>query len=107
MEAHRNITTRSPEYQELERKQPFYHWKEQPRGTKKPLWNFLKAGAWADEPCFLIGGGPSLQGFDFAQLEGKGRIIAVNRSFHYVPFADMMVAMGFAFPCPAMSGALP
>ena len=97
MEAHRNITTKSPEYIALERKQPFYHWKEQPRGTKKPLWNFLSAGDWKDEPCFLIGGGPSLQGFDFSRLEGKGRIIAVNRSFHYVPFADMMVAMDQQF----------
>ena len=97
MEAHRNITTKSPEYIELENKQPFYHWKEQPRGKKKPLWNYLKAGDWKDEPCFLIGGGPSLQGFDFAQLEGKGRIIAVNKSFFYVPFADMMVAMDQQF----------
>ena len=91
------ITTQSPEFRALEKKQPFYHWTEQPRGKKKPLWDVLKAGDWKDEPCFLIGGGPSLYGFDFNRLEGKGRIIAVNKAFFYVPFADMMIAMDQQF----------
>jgi hypothetical protein len=93
MEEARTITIRSPEYIELEHKSPFYHWKEQPKGNKKPLWKFLNAGDWKDEPCFLIGGGPSLLGFDFERLRGKGKIIAVNKAFFYVPFADMVLAM--------------
>lgn len=36
---------------------------------------------WDDSPLFIIGGGPSLRGFDFRSLTGRGRILAVNESF--------------------------
>jgi hypothetical protein len=50
-------------------------------------------GAWAGQRCFIIGGGPSLKGFDFERLRGQGRIIAINKAFKDVPFADIMFAM--------------
>lgn len=68
-----------------------------PKGTKKPLFSVLKGGEWRNQPCFIIGGGPSLRGFDFNRLEGKGRIIVCNKSFLDVPFADMMIAMDHDF----------
>jgi hypothetical protein len=46
-------------------------------------------GAWAGQACFIIGGGPSLKGFDFNRLRGRGRIIAINRAYEFVPFADV------------------
>lgn len=64
-----------------------------PKGTKRPLFSVLKGGEWRNETCFIIGGGPSLRGFDFERLRGKGRVIACNRVFLDVPFADMMIAM--------------
>ena len=56
--------------------------------------NGLRDGEWADdrgqgEPCFIIGGGASLKGFDFERLRGKGRIIAINRAYEHLPFADI------------------
>lgn len=68
-----------------------------PKGTKKPLFSVLKGGEWRGQRCFVIGGGPSLRGFDFNRLEGKGRIIACNKAFLDVPFADMMIAMDHDF----------
>ena len=64
-----------------------------PQGSKKPLFSVLKGGEWRGQRCFVIGGGPSLRGFDFNRLKGQGRIIACNKSFLDVPFADMMIAM--------------
>lgn len=54
-------------------------------------------GAWRDEPCFIIAGGPSLAGFDFERLRGKGRIIAINRAFEYAPWADILFFMDNKF----------
>lgn len=64
-----------------------------PKGSKKPLFSILKGGEWRGQRCFVIGGGPSLRGFDFTRLENQGRIIVCNKSFLDVPFADMMIAM--------------
>lgn len=49
-------------------------------------------GAWRGQRCFLIGGGPSLKGFDFERLRGE-RVIAINKAFLDAPFADVMFAM--------------
>jgi hypothetical protein len=38
---------------------------------------------------FLIGGGPSLAGFDFEKLRGR-RVITINRSFRVTPWADVL-----------------
>jgi len=64
-----------------------------PQGTKKPLFSVLKGGEWHGQRCFIIGGGPSLRGFDFERLKGQGRIIVCNKAFLNIPFSDMMIAM--------------
>jgi len=40
----------------------------------------LPDGSWRGHPAFLVGGGPSLEGFDFSQLRGR-RTIGVNIAF--------------------------
>jgi hypothetical protein len=52
----------------------------------------MSTGAWKDQRCFIIGGGPSLKGFDFSKLQGE-RVIVVNKSFLYTPFADIQFGM--------------
>lgn len=91
------ITTRSPEFMAYERKNPYYGWNETPKGPKQHIGKVLLFREWKDQPCFVVGGGPSLRGFDFERLNGKGRIIAVNKSFLAVPFADIMFAMDTDF----------
>jgi hypothetical protein len=70
-------------------------WKAQ-RGEKVPLWEAMRDGEWRGNRCFIIGGGPSLRGFDFERLRGE-KIIAVNRAFMDVPWADMMISMDNRF----------
>ena len=72
-------------------------WGKPLNGNKKPLINILSDNAWRGETCFLIGGGPSLRGFDFERLRGRGRIIAINKAFMDAPFADMMFSMDHRF----------
>ena len=43
-----------------------------------------------NQEVFIIGGGPSLKGFDFARLKDK-TCVAVNLSFRYVPWAKLVV----------------
>jgi hypothetical protein len=59
----------------------------------RPFYEVMEDGAWAGHRCFIIGGGPSLRGFDFNRLKGKGKIIAINRSYLDVPFADICFFM--------------
>lgn len=35
---------------------------------------------WEGETCFILGGGPSLKGFDAERLRGRGRVIAINEA---------------------------
>jgi hypothetical protein len=44
---------------------------------------------WKDETAYLIGGGPSLKEFNWELLRGK-RIIAINRAFQVLPWADVL-----------------
>jgi hypothetical protein len=44
---------------------------------------------WIGKTVFLIGGGPSLTGFDFERLRGKGIIVAINDAVRFIPFADV------------------
>lgn len=46
---------------------------------QRALWRVMPDGAWSGQPCFVIGGGPSLKGFDFRSLAGR-LVIAVNRA---------------------------
>jgi hypothetical protein len=45
---------------------------------------------WAGEPCFIIGGGLSLKGFDVERLGGRGRVIAINNAYKIAPWADVL-----------------
>jgi hypothetical protein len=58
-----------------------------------PAHAVLPDGAWQNERCFIIGGGPSLSGFDFNRLKDKGKIIATNKSFYDCMFADICYFM--------------
>lgn len=57
------------------------------------FYHILNNNHWKDEPCYIVGGGNSLEGFDFGILEGAGRVIAVNQSIQKVPFADIYFSM--------------
>lgn len=89
----RMITTGDKAVQDITRRSLDPGFFKYPKGSKRPLFSVLKGGEWRGQRCFVIGGGPSLRGFDFDQLENKGRIIACNKAFLNVPFADMMIAM--------------
>ena len=59
-------------------------------------WEILPDGSWSGRRCFIVGGGPSLKGFDFERLRGE-RVIAINKAFYDVPFADIVFAMDSPF----------
>lgn len=46
----------------------------------------LTDGMWSGERCFVVGGGPSLSGFNWSRLDGE-RVIAVNRAYEVLPRA--------------------
>ena len=62
------------------------------RGESRAFTERFPDGSWAGRRCFIVGGGPSLKGFDFGRLRGE-RVIVVNKAFYDVPFADVMFAM--------------
>lgn len=49
----------------------------------------LREGAWSNEPCYIIGGGASLKGFDFSKLKDKKNRIAINRAWKDVYDAEL------------------
>ena len=51
--------------------------------THKKLIKKYPNKTWSGNRCFIIGGGPSLKGFDFSLLDGE-LTIAVNRAFEYI-----------------------
>lgn len=54
------------------------------------LWS-VPQGAWAGQAAFILGGGPSLKGFDPECLRGKGKVIAVNNAgLDLCPWADVL-----------------
>lgn len=63
----------------------------------QPFSDVMPDGAWRGQPCFILAGGPSLIGFDFERLRGRGRIIAINRAFEFCPFADILFLMDITF----------
>jgi hypothetical protein len=96
------LTTRSRRVQEILRTAPQRQAEIREQARRKvnpyrPAWEILSDGAWAGEPCFLLGGGPSLTGFDFERLHGRGRVIAINRAFEFAPFADVLFFMDHKF----------
>jgi hypothetical protein len=66
------------------------------RGQKKHITEALHDGQWRSQPCFILGGGPSLTGFKFDRLRGR-RTIAINRAFEYAPFAEILFSMDSTF----------
>jgi hypothetical protein len=44
---------------------------------------------WKGETCYIIGGGPSLAGFDWGRLAGR-KTIAINKAFLSYPDADIL-----------------
>lgn len=92
------LTTRSKRVQQIfrDRQKVF----EQNRQTvdrqinpHNPLSRILPDGSWHDQPCFIIAGGPSLRGFNFERLRGRGHVIAINRALEFVPWADVAFFM--------------
>ena len=73
--------------------------------AQRPAWEILPDGSWAGRRCFIVGGGPSLKGFDFERLRGE-RVIAINKSFYDVPFADIVFGMDRPFLDWIMEGKL-
>lgn len=55
-----------------------------------PLHQGLVPGLWRGEAAFILGGGPSLAGFDFERVRYRGRVIAVNNAFAKAPWADLL-----------------
>ncbi len=51
------------------------------------LWSVPRT--WPDETVFVVGGGPSLSGFDPSVLHHQ-KIIVVNNSYRLIPFADVL-----------------
>jgi hypothetical protein len=43
----------------------------------------IQDGAWTGQRCFIIGGGPSLRGFDFSRLKGE-LVIGINRAYEVI-----------------------
>jgi hypothetical protein len=96
------LTTRSRSVQQIHENRAAHlaeHQADMKRTVEphNPFHEVLADGAWRNEPCFLVGGGPSLIGFDFERLRGRGRVIAINRAFEFVPFADILFFMDWKF----------
>lgn len=63
-----------------------------PTPANREFYRVLQDGAWTGSRCFIIGGGPSLKGFDFSQLKGE-LTIGVNRAYEFYPDCDIMFAI--------------
>ena len=53
------------------------------RFTNRFLYEVLPDNSWKGKPCYIIGGGPSLKGFDWNRLKGK-RTIGINLAFQAI-----------------------
>lgn len=49
--------------------------------TNRHFEEVMPGGSWHGHPAFIVGGGPSLRGFDFSRLRGR-RSIGVNLAFY-------------------------
>jgi hypothetical protein len=75
------------------------------RGESQAFIERFPDGAWRGQRCFIVGGGPSLKGFDFERLRDE-RVIAVNKAFYDAPFADIVFGMDRSFIDNIMAGKL-
>lgn len=46
-------------------------------------------GSWSGQACVVVGGGPSLQDFNWSTLQGVPRVVVINRAVAKVPTADI------------------
>lgn len=58
---------------------------------RRMLFQMMPNGIWSGRRCFIVGGGPSLKGFDFSRLKGE-IVVTVNRGFESAPFSAINVA---------------
>jgi len=61
-----------------------------------PVTSVLPSNCWAGDTCFIIGGGPSLSGFDWSLLK-QHKVIAINKSFMDYPTAAVNFGMDYRF----------
>jgi hypothetical protein len=61
----------------------------------RKITEILPTNCWAGETCFIIGGGPSLEDFDWSQLEGH-KVIGINKAFQFYS-SDVNYAMDYNF----------
>jgi len=62
------------------------------RVPDNPLYDVLPDKSWHGQRCFILGGGTSLEGFDFERLRGE-RVIAINAAFRFCMSADILFFM--------------
>lgn len=55
------------------------------------MWWSVPENLWKSDDVFIIGGGPSLKGFDVSRLRDRGRVIAINNAGTILaPWADVL-----------------
>lgn len=99
------ITTSDPAYRRIMNEKTHANYNSWRSGGKKPAWQAIADGAWAGEPAFVLGGGPSLRGFAFSRLAGR-HVVAVNRAFEYAPFAEVLYSMDIRYYRWLLNGAI-
>lgn len=52
---------------------------------------------WTGKAAYIVGGGPSLRGFDFSRLDGKGIVIGVNKVAFRMPRCDVFFTLDQTF----------
>lgn len=52
---------------------------------------------WTGRPCLIVAAGESASRLDLAKARGRAFVLAVNRSFELVPWADALYACDFRF----------
>lgn len=57
----------------------------------------LEGGIWAGRSVVIIGGGPSLKGFDFSRIPSHHKIIGINSAFKHCPQADFIFSEDLRF----------
>lgn len=60
------------------------------------LSSILNSNSWLNRKCFILGGGPSLKGFDFGRLDSE-LTIGINRAFQYYPKETINYSMDSDF----------
>lgn len=70
-------------------------------GRKRVQDNDWLPGFFRGDDVFIVGGGPSLTGFDFSRLDGRRKIV-INHSYRYVKNYDLLVFLDSRFRVEAL-----